>query len=278
MKLTRRKFAAGASFTMGIALSPTSAIAGVLRDGREPTTKAEFDALMSRFVDSRVGSFTCIRTLDSADGPFYYERSEMRRSIAEDRSGMALRLGINVGQIFLRADMCAPLSGAVVDLWLADGAGQYSNVGGDLQNENTVGKTFLRGHQITDANGNVEFDVVVPGWELVGAPPPINVVRRPPHIHVKVFHEHKVLTTQLYFADQFMDQLYAEVEPYKANESMTCPGVEVSQRRILNGGDPLFELDHSQPLSPVREGSRVAAIAKIGVVTLGSQGFAPYLR
>ena len=59
----------------------------------------------------------------------------------------------------------------------------------------------------------------------MGAPPPINVVRRPPHIHVKVFHENKVLITQLYFADQFMDQLYAEVEPYKTNESMTCPGV-----------------------------------------------------
>lgn len=155
---------------MGIALSPSSAIAGVLRDGHEPTTKAEFDALMSRFVDSRAGSFTCIRTLDSADGPFYYERSEMRRSIAEDRSGMALRLGINLVQIFLRADMCAPLSGAVVDLWLADGAGQYSNVGGDLQNENTVGKTFLRGHQITDANGNVEFDLIPPRMGTGGRP------------------------------------------------------------------------------------------------------------
>ena len=41
----------------------------------------------------------------------------------------------------------------------------------------------------------VEFDSVVPGWE-VGR----NVVRAT-HVHVKVFHENKVATTQLYFPD-----------------------------------------------------------------------------
>src|SRR5258705_4715165 len=30
--------------------------------------------------------------------------------------------------------------------------------------ENTVGQTFLRGHQITDSNGAVTFKTIIPGW------------------------------------------------------------------------------------------------------------------
>jgi hypothetical protein len=79
-------------------------------------------------------------------------------------------------------------SGPVVDIWHADADGLYSNVGADLQEENTVGQTFMRGHQVADATGMVEFNSVVPGWEIG------RNVARTTHVHVKVFHENKVVT------------------------------------------------------------------------------------
>ena len=80
----------------------------------------------------------------------------------------------------------------MVDIWHADADG-FVNVGADLQEEDTVGRTFFRGHQVTDAMGMVEFESVVPGWEIG------RNVARTTHVHVKVFHENKIATTQLYF-------------------------------------------------------------------------------
>ncbi len=155
----------------------------------------------------------------------------------------------------------------------------YSNVGNDMQNENTVEKTFLRGHQITDEAGYVEFDAVVPGWEVVAsAVPPITAIRRTPHIHVKVFHEHKVVTTQLYFEDDFMDRLYAEVEPYMSNRTMTVPGLSGSYARLRNVDDNAFHFDQSTPMAVQAEGEGIFASAIIGVATLGTRGFLPFKR
>ncbi len=85
---------------------------------------------------------------------------------------MRLRLGVRVADALIPGSSCAPLPGAVVDVWQADADGMYSNVGGDLQNVDTVGQTFMRGHQLSNRDGYVEFDTVVPGWELVGVPIP----------------------------------------------------------------------------------------------------------
>jgi len=58
-----------------------------------------------------------------------------------------------------------------------------------LQATDTVGQTFMRGHEVTGTTGQVEFDSVVPGWEIG------RNVARATHVHVKVFHENKVLAT-----------------------------------------------------------------------------------
>ena len=72
---------------------------------------------------------------------------------------------------------------------------------------------------------------MVPGWEIGR-----NVVRAT-HVHVKVFHENKVITTQLYFPNQFLDDLYVNVDPYRTHQQMTAPGGKLSNR-IRNA--PLF--------------------------------------
>ena len=238
------------------------------RDGTAPITSATIDALAAQRSGGR---FTCVRTPESNDGPYYYRSSPRRRAIAEGRSGVQLKLRITVASALRPGDACPPLSDAVVDIWHADADGLYSNVGADLQTENTVGQTFMRGHQVTDATGQVEFDSVVPGWEIGR-----NVVRAT-HVHVKVFHENKVVTAQLYFPNEFLDELYANVDPYRTHQQMTAPGGKLSNR-IRNEEDGGFLADQSTPMPIRRDGDVVTAEATIGITTLGSLGVAPLFR
>jgi protocatechuate 3,4-dioxygenase beta subunit len=126
----------------------------------------------------------------------------------------------------------------------------------------------MRGHQVTDADGRVEFNTVVPGWELVKAPPPLDVAVRTTHIHLKVFHEHKVTTAQLYFPDDLLDQLYASTDPYRTHRQMTAPGLNRMVDRIRNGEDPLFGAE--QPMPVEKQGDVIVARATIGLVTMGT--------
>ncbi len=59
-----------------------------------------------------------------------------------------------------------------MDIWHADGLGAYS----DESSQGTVGQTWLRGVQLTDADGLVRFTTIYPGFYQ----------GRAPHIHVKV--------------------------------------------------------------------------------------------
>ncbi|MEY2854098.1 MAG: hypothetical protein RL030_1230 [Pseudomonadota bacterium] len=245
------------------------------RDGSKAITKPEMYDLAGRMFS---GDFTCVRTPESNDGPFYYESSLRRRDVTEGRKGQKLRLGIRIANATIPGSTCAPLAGAVVDIWQADADGLYSNVGSDLQTVDTLSQKFMRGHQVTDANGLVEFETVIPGWELVTAPAPQNVVLRATHIHVKVFHESKIATTQLYFPDEFLDELYASVDPYRSHRKMTAPGAGRDFDRIRNGEDDLFKADQSKPMPIERAGKSVIAQATIGLVTMGSQGVASRFR
>jgi protocatechuate 3,4-dioxygenase beta subunit len=247
----------------------------VFRSGADPLSRAEFDTAVRL---QRGGHLTCVRTPESVDGPFYYESSPLRSSIAEGQPGIPLRLGITVANAHLGGDRCTPLGGALVDVWQTNAQGLYSNVGPDLQVEDTRGQTFLRGHQLTDQKGYVEFDTIVPGWEIVPAPTVRGVIARTTHVHVKVFSEHKVVTTQLYFPDPLMDAIYASQEPYRSHGQLMVPGSAKHYGRIHNGDDQEYTFDRAKPMPVMREGKRLLAKATIGIVTMGHVGFKPYFR
>jgi protocatechuate 3,4-dioxygenase beta subunit len=238
-------------------------------EGTAPTTVADIDALAAQRRDGR---FTCIRTPESNDGPYYYTSSQERRALAEGRSGVKLKLRVAVASALRPGDTCPPLSNAVVDIWHADADGLYSNVGADLQEVDTVGQTFMRGHQVTDATGIVEFDSIVPGWEIG------RNVARTTHVHVKVFHENKIITAQLYFPDEFIDELYAGVDPYRLHVQRRVPGAERTLSRLRNDEDGVYMIEQSTPMPIRREGDVVIAEATIGIATLGSFGVAPAFR
>jgi hypothetical protein len=101
--------------------------------------------------------------------------------------------------------------------------GSYSRGDDQALGDRALGggdSTYLRGAQLTDADGVVEFTTIYPGW----------YVGRTPHIHLKVhLNRTTLLATQLFFDDAVTDRVYAG-RPYRAH-----PG-----RDTRNAGDALF--------------------------------------
>lgn len=142
----------------------------------------------------------CLLAPEQTEGPFYLAADLERRDITEGRPGHPLRLGVRVVD-----PECAPVSGAVVDVWHADAAGDYSAfVDGSHHDEAGEGTSFLRGSQVANDEGIVEFATVYPGW----------YPGRAVHVHVKAhLGEATVLTSQLYFPEHVTDEVHAEA-PY----------------------------------------------------------------
>jgi protocatechuate 3,4-dioxygenase beta subunit len=165
---------------------------------------------------------SCTLTPEQTEGPFYFETRLIRRDITEGRPGTPLRLKLKV----VEAGSCAPIPGAVVDIWSCDAHGEYSGYesantdfgppagqrrppgpppdgrGGqpNFRQEPVNEKTFLRGAQVTDAAGEVEFQTIYPGW----------YPGRATHIHLKVYlGNNEMLTSQMYFPEEHNDRVYA---------------------------------------------------------------------
>jgi protocatechuate 3,4-dioxygenase beta subunit len=70
---------------------------------------------------------------------------------------------------------CEVLQNAAVDIWHCDASGVYSAFTNE-QNQAPANSTFLRGIQLSDANGLAEVFSIYPGW----------YEGRDTHVHVKV--------------------------------------------------------------------------------------------
>lgn len=92
--------------------------------------------------------------LDLSDNPFYF-----RQDIREDREGVVLRQRMRI----IGLTNCAPMTNVRVHIWHCDKDGRYSGYD-HPQNPGQAGLTYLRGYQIADANGEVEFVTILPGW------------------------------------------------------------------------------------------------------------------
>ncbi len=162
---------------------------------------------------------TCTVTAEQTEGPFYFDVDRIRSDIRDDREGAELRLGVRVRD----ASDCTAIPDAVVDVWHCDAEGSYS----------AVGETYLRGAQVTNAEGVVEFTTVYPGW----------YPGRTIHIHAKVHLDREtVLTTQLYFDDAFSARVFAGDDAY--------PGE--SNRDGFNASDGHYSQDLDLTLSEER--------------------------
>jgi len=197
-------------------------------------------------------STMCVARPEQTEGPFFVderlERGDIRGDPATGRvsAGAPLALAFTVSS--LAPDGCAPLAGAKIDVWQCDAAGRYSDVR-DFAGS-TAGQRFLRGYQVTDAEGNARFVTIVPGW----------YEGRAVHIHFKVDAARaggarRTFTSQLYFDDAFVDRVHAQA-PYAAR----------GPRRLRNRADGLYRGGGDQlTLTPQPDGEGYRARFVLGL-------------
>jgi len=153
------------------------------------------------------GEDECDISPKETKGPFPTKTpSQMVQSnIKSDRTGIALLVNLTIVD---KTNKCKPLGGAHVDIWHCDKDGNYSEYGNHpMQRTDLTSAHFLRGRQITDANGRVSFLSIYPGWYH----------GRAPHIHIEVFDRsgRSLLVTQVAFPENISNKVYSS--PLYAN-------------------------------------------------------------
>ena len=181
-------------------------------------------------------------TPQQIEGPYFVDDMPNRSDIRSDTSngsveqGIPLRLVIHVYGV--DNGSCVPLQGAKLDIWHANSQGIYSGV----KDMGTTENNFLRGYQVTDSNGTVQFTTIYPGW----------YEGRAIHIHdkVRIFDEsEKILewTAQLYFNNSINEQVH-EQAPYSNHgppqttneEDMIYTGASADGLIQSNSGEQLM--------------------------------------
>jgi protocatechuate 3,4-dioxygenase beta subunit len=98
---------------------------------------------------------SCNTTSSETAGPFPTKNpADLKQTdIRGDRTGVDLSIVITV---LNRNNDCSPLENVTVDIWHCDKDGNYSEYGGTgMQNADFTSTHFLRGRQVTNAEGKV---------------------------------------------------------------------------------------------------------------------------
>jgi protocatechuate 3,4-dioxygenase beta subunit len=153
-------------------------------------------------------------------------RSDIRSSFGSSTTtalGVPLALTITL----VNSNMaCAPLEGYAIYIWHCNRDGNYSLYSSAVQNEN-----YLRGVQVTDANGQVTFTTIFPACYS----------GRYPHIHFEIYpslaaatsYASSVLISQMALPSAICTAVYNNATGY--TQSITnFAGVSTSSDNVFN--------------------------------------------
>ncbi len=160
-RLTRRE-------VLGLLGTTGAAMTAIHCGGESPTSPSTVGATTTTTTTTTTGTATgCAVTPSETIGPYPSLVDLFRSDIREGKSGTTLTLKLKVVNA---NSACAVVPDANVEIWHVDAAGNYSQYGSQ------TGQTYLRGIQTTDANGEVTFTTIYPGWYQ----------GRATHIHIEV--------------------------------------------------------------------------------------------
>jgi protocatechuate 3,4-dioxygenase beta subunit len=193
----------------------------------------------------------CVVRPQQTEGPYFVDARLHRSDIRGEPSGgvvvegVPLRLAFQVSRV--TGSTCTPLPGAVIDVWQCDAQGRYSDVRDPRAD--TRGLKFLRGFQVTGADGDARFVTIYPGW----------YPGRTVHIHFKIRAASAgrglEFTSQLYVDDALTDRVHAQA-PYAAQ----------GPRRQRNEDDGIFRNGGRQLMLPLaRDGAGYAGTFEVGL-------------
>jgi protocatechuate 3,4-dioxygenase beta subunit len=200
---------------------------------------AGYSPSVSASRDAKYGTLSCVVTPQQTEGPYFVDeqlhRSDIRSDPSDGSVNEGLPLTLEIGAFVVGTvdkSVCTPLPGAIVDIWQCDAHGVYS----DVMDEgfNTIGKKFLRGYQVTDAEGKVKFVTIYPGW----------YPGRTPHIHFKIrtgpgYEQSREFTSQFYFDDKTSDAVYAR-PPYNGRKERRARTKNEEDGIFRRGGNQLM--------------------------------------
>jgi protocatechuate 3,4-dioxygenase beta subunit len=174
-------------------------------------------------------------------------RSDIRSEPSDHsvKAGLPLTLNILVSSVANHS--CTPIRGAKIDIWQCDALGHYSGISDPAFD--TTGLKFLRGYQLTDAKGAVQFQTIYPGWYS----------GRAVHIHFTIRtrganNQDYQFTSQLFFDDTLTDKVYS-LKPYS----------EKPQRNTRNANDNIFKTGGQQLLLNLQGNTTSGFIGKINI-------------
>lgn len=164
----------------------------------------------------------CVVRPAQTEGPYFVEEKLNRSDIRKDsktgkaRPGIPLTIDFVVSKVMVGS--CTPRSRVLIDIWQCDALGVYSDVSGNTDD-------FLRGSQVTNAQGKVSFTTIYPGW-YTGRAVHIHFKLRPLDASGKATGE---FTSQLFFPETVTDAAHA-VAPYSSK----------GKRNTLNSTDGIY--------------------------------------
>jgi len=169
-------------------------------------------------------------------GPYFVDdqlnRSDIRFEPADSSVKEGAPLTLNIGVFAVTAYRCIPLESAQVDIWHCDAQGVYSGIKG--WPFDTTGLIFLRGYQLTDPKGQVQFKTIYPGWYS----------GRTVHIHVMIRMttaegQYYEFISQLFFSDTLTDRVhilkpYTRKQPRQTRNASDSVYGDVGYQLLLN--------------------------------------------
>jgi protocatechuate 3,4-dioxygenase beta subunit len=170
---------------------------------------------------------SCVVRPAMTEGPFFVDEGLKRSDIRSDPGSGKVEVGTPLALTFVVTRVgtggCTPLSGVNIDIWHTNALGKYS----DEASEGTGGLKFLRGSQVTGADGQAKFSTIYPGWYN----------GRTVHIHFKLRQGQSEFTSQLFFDDALSDKIYTAA-PYSTRGNRSTRNA--NDNIFTNGGHQLM--------------------------------------
>jgi protocatechuate 3,4-dioxygenase beta subunit len=175
------------------------------------------------------------------EGPYFKDEKINRSDIRSDTASGAVKAGAPLALTFMvyqANNSCAPLKGAMVDVWHCDAVGTYSDTT-DANWGSTVGQNYLRGYQLTDDTGKASFTTIYPGWYN----------GRTIHIHFKIRTtgtngQAYEFTSQLFFDENLTNTVLTQA-PYNSKKGT---------RSTTNANDGIYQSVGSQMILALSPG------------------------
>ncbi|WP_297081347.1 intradiol ring-cleavage dioxygenase [uncultured Demequina sp.] len=191
---------AGVGVAALAACTPTSS-SGTSTATGSAGSSADVDLPSGEIPDETAGPYPG----DGSNGPDVLEESGVvRQDLTTSIDGGDAVAGVPLTFAFTITDMVnddAPMVGAAVYAWHCDAQGLYS-----MYSEGVEDQTWLRGVQVTDQDGRVEFTSIMPGC----------YTGRWTHIHFEVYPDvdaitdaaNAIATSQMAFPEDVLDGVY----------------------------------------------------------------------